>query len=384
MKNILRTLTALTLILLGTYSHAKETIKIAIIDNFKYQKYVTTKYKDYYLEGLSVALNQAKRNGLLINYKIFQYGQDPLSIINILPEVIEWKPDVIIGPRDSNKFLMLPLYVKDVLTVSPFATSLAVSKMPKNFFSVTLSDAFEAKAIYNFINWKFPEKDVIVLTEADCKSCKDVSEEFIKIWLKNKHVKPYQQYYLSQQASTLKMGDTIKNNNGRKIIIIPNNAHDSAVLMARISQLSSNETIFIGGDGWGSWKDTEVGKLGNLVNYSAYHIVPWGLEACTKDVKNFKESYEKKFNEKPKNKLSYIVYQTTMSIISSYVQYGSTLNGTTKDNLLQGYKLSLTKNKYWHNPVDYLVYKIHSNQHSNYALVNPITNHSYIYNCEQQ
>jgi len=42
MKNSIRILTVLTLILFGTYSHAKESIKIAIVDNFKYQKYVTT------------------------------------------------------------------------------------------------------------------------------------------------------------------------------------------------------------------------------------------------------------------------------------------------------------------------------------------------------
>lgn len=384
MKNIIRILTALTLILFGTCSHAKEVIKIAIVDNFKYQNYVTTKYKEYYLEGLNVALDQAKRSGLLINYKIFQYSQDPLSIINIIPNVIEWKPDVIIGPRDSNKFLMLSPYIKNVLTISPFATSLAISKMSKNFFSVTLSDAFEARAIFNFIKWKFPEKDVIVLTEADCKSCSDVSEEFIKIWFKNKRSKPYQQYYVSQQAAILKMEDVIKNNNGRKIIIIPNNAHDSAVLMARISQFSKKETIFIGGDGWGSWKDTEVGKLGNLVNYSAYHIVPWGLEICTEDVKKFKERYKEKFKKEPDNKLSYVAYQTAMSIILSYVQYGRPLKEDAKSNLLQGYKLALIKNKYWNNPVDYLVYKIHSNQNVTYALVNPITNHNYTYNCEQK
>ncbi|MBA2651857.1 MAG: hypothetical protein H0U73_06295 [Tatlockia sp.] len=203
------------------------------------------------------------------------------------------------------------------------------------------------------------KKDVIILTEADCKSCNDVSEEFIKIWLKNKNEKPYQQHYISQQAATLKIDNAIKNNNGKKIIIIPNNAHDSAVLMARISQFSNQETIFIGGDGWGSWEDTEVGKLGNLVNYSAYHIVPWGLEACNKDVKEFKQSYEQQFKDQPKNKLSYIIYQTVMSIISSYAQYGISLKGTTRENLLQGYRLAITQNKYWHHSLDYLVYKIH-------------------------
>lgn len=383
MKNRIRIVITLVLILISSHGYTKTVLRVAVIDNFKYQNYVTTKYKGYYLKGLTLALNQAKHDGLLTTYKIFQYNQDPLSIIKLIPDVIAWNPDVIIGPRDSNKFLMLPLYIKNVLTVSPFATSLAVNKMPKNFFSTTLSDSFEASAIYNFIKWKFPKKDVIVLTEADCKSCKDVSEEFIKIWLKNENMKPYQQRYISQQGATLKIADAIKNNNGKKIIIIPNNAHDTAVLMARISQGSIQETIFIGGDGWGSWEDTEVGKLGKLENYSAYHIVPWGLEACTQDIKKFKQSYEKYFKEKPRNKLSYIIYQTAMSIFSSYSRYGINLEGTAKDNLLQGYKLAIRENKYWYNSLDYLVYKIHSNQNTIYALVNPVTNHSGTYNCKQ-
>jgi hypothetical protein len=114
MKNIIRILIALTLIFPGAHGYAKETIKIAIVDNFKYQKFVTTKYKEYYLKGLTLALEQAKNDGILTTYKIFQYNQEPLSIVNRIPDVIKWNPDVIIGPRDSNKFLMLPPYIKDV------------------------------------------------------------------------------------------------------------------------------------------------------------------------------------------------------------------------------------------------------------------------------
>jgi hypothetical protein len=43
-----------------TLIHSSETMKIAIVDNFKYQKYVTTKYKDYYLEGVNIALEYGK------------------------------------------------------------------------------------------------------------------------------------------------------------------------------------------------------------------------------------------------------------------------------------------------------------------------------------
>jgi hypothetical protein len=57
MKILIRILISLTLMLLGISSQAQEIIKVAIIDNFKYQKYVTTKYKDYYLEGLTKMLS---------------------------------------------------------------------------------------------------------------------------------------------------------------------------------------------------------------------------------------------------------------------------------------------------------------------------------------
>lgn len=152
--------------------------------------------------------------------------------------------------------------------------------------------------------------------------------------------------------------------------------------MARISQLSNKETIFIGGDGWGSWTDTEVGKLGNVENYAAYHIVPWGVEACTNDAIKFKQYSKEMFNENTTNKLSYVIYQTVMSVISSYEKYGRILNGAMKNNLLQSYKLALIKDKNWYKPNDYLVYRMHSNQNITYALVNPVTNHSYFYNCE--
>jgi len=276
---------------------------------------------------------------------------------------------------------MLATHIRDTLTISPFATSLTVSKMPGNFFSITLSDLFEAKAIYNFIQWKFPNKEIVVLTEAECKSCTDVSEQFIELWSKNKKNKPTQKYFISQQVTSLSLTDITKNNNDNQIFLVANNAHNSAVLMARITELSHNKSIFIGGDGWGSWEDTEVGKLGNTENYLAYNVVPWGLEACDNDIRLFQEQYRQLFNTKANNKLTFIAYQTAMSIVSSYEKYGKNLTGSTKTKLLSGYKKALSKNKYWYKPTDYLAYKIYNNNHSVYALVNPSTNRLLNYNC---
>lgn len=115
-----------------TQSYAETTIKLAIIDNFHYQKFVTTRYKEYYLLGLELALVEAKKSGINIKYRIFQYDDDPLSILGKIPELVEWEPDLILGPRDSNRFLLLAPYIKNTLTLSPFATSTDIKKMPNN------------------------------------------------------------------------------------------------------------------------------------------------------------------------------------------------------------------------------------------------------------
>lgn len=354
-------------------AHASEVIKVAIIDNFKYQNYVTTKYKKYYMNGLELAFDQAKKLGLEVDCRVFQYTESPLSILKEVPELLEWKPDFVIGPRDSNKFLLLGSYLRDILTISPFATSDAIDQMPYNFFSMTLQDRFEARAIFHFVKWRYPKKRVIVITEVDCKSCVGVSDAFINIWNEFEGEMPTQQVFLSQQTSSLSLVDKVINNNGDKIIILPDNAHDSAVLMARISQLSSKKTIFVGGDGWGSWGDTEVGRLGELSTYEAYHVVPWGLELNNKDIQTFKRLYLSKYRVLPYNKLSYVLYQTAMSVFLSYKKYGNKFFGNKARKILQGYVYGGKKNGYIRCPSDYLVYQIYNGMNSYKFLVNSRT-----------
>ena len=135
----------------GVLSQPLPVIKVAILDSFHYQKYVTTQYKLYYRRGVELAVKRARDQGVTVHYKLFQYTPSPLSIVSVVKKVKAWKPDAIMGPRDLNKFLLLPRYVHDLLTVSPFATAKAVSAMPNNFFSVALPVPYAAKAMYYFI-----------------------------------------------------------------------------------------------------------------------------------------------------------------------------------------------------------------------------------------
>lgn len=346
---------------------ASHVIKIAILDNFKYQKFVTTRYKDYYLNGVAVAKKEAEEKGIVIVYKIFQYNQKDLSVLDQIPNVLEWKPDVIIGPRDSNKFLMLSGYFKNTLTISPFATSLGLEKMPDNYFSITMNDKVEADAISSFIQWKFPEKIPVILAEVDCKSCFDVTNALIENFSMKGNKNVYVENFVSGQGYSINLNDI---DNKKSIIILPDNAHDTAVIMARLSNMQGGDVIFIGGDGWGSWEDTEVGKLGNLKGYTAYHVTPWGLEQSSKNIKHFKKRYFDLFKMEPKNKLSLIVNQAILSVIDSYLIYGGRYVGTTKEKILYSYHYALNKNKFWYKSTNYMVYRINSGKNTPYAKIN--------------
>lgn len=373
-KSLLVFIVSMITLMFFSQSYAETTIKLAIIDNFHYQKFVTTHYKEYYLSGVELALIEAKKNGININYKVFQYDDKPLSILSKIPELIEWEPDFIIGPRDSNRFLLLTPYIKNTLTLSPFATSTDIKNMPDNFHSVTLLTDYEAVATYDFINYFFKNKNAFILTESDCKSCMDVSEKIISIWKKDSTKKISQSFYASNNSSNIDLNEKLKSIEGNQIIILPNLAHNTAYFMSKISGFFSNGiTTFIGGDGWGDWNDTEVGKLGIDNSYEAYHIVPWSLDVALPGINGFYEEYKKHFGNTPENKLSFVIYRTIISATTAYKQNQDKFKGDHRNKLIQSYKYSLANDPYWFKPTQYVVYKIKNKRNCVYALVNPIT-----------
>ena len=355
-------------------SYAETTIKLAIIDNFHYQKFVTTRYKEYYLLGLDLAVIEAKKNGINIKYKIFQYDDEPLSILGKIPELVEWKPDLILGPRDSNRFLLLAHYIKNTLTLSPFATSTDIKNMPDNFYTIPLLSDYEAVAIYDFIHFNFKNKSAFILTESDCKSCMDVSKKILSTWKRNSTKTIGQNFYASSNSSNIDLNEKLNSIDGNQIIILPNLAHNTAYFMEKISGFfSKGKTTFVGGDGWGDWKDTEVGKLGADNLYEAYHIVPWSLDVALPGVSEFYQKYKTYYNETPKNKLSFVIYRTILSATTAYRQNQDQFKGDYRYKLMESYKKSLAQDPCWFKPTQYVVYKIKNKKNCVYALINPVS-----------
>jgi hypothetical protein len=117
------------------------TIKVAILDNFHFQAYITNKFGQRYINGVKLASFNLRKSGYSIKYKTFNYDRThPLAIFKSINKVKAWHPDVILGPRNSNMFLLTRGAFKRVLVLSAFATSDDVQSMPKNYYSLMIAE----------------------------------------------------------------------------------------------------------------------------------------------------------------------------------------------------------------------------------------------------
>ena len=360
------------MLLLSAHTFALRRLRVAILDNFHYQRFTTSQYKKFYLEGLELAKQQAKKEGINIAYRLYEYeptSDERLAIRKQLPSLLKWQPDVIIGPRDSNNFLLLKYYLKGVLTISPFATSNDVPLMPDNYYSMTLPARHIARAMYDFIVSQYPHSHVFLLSNAECKSCDDIAGDFAKLWHSQNNNTLVHHYFIPKNISSLDYKKLLIGYKPGDIILLPNNAHETAIMMAMLDHALPGDPIYIGADGWGAWRDSEVGKFGSRNDYTAYHFEPWSLSLCDKGVKNFIKLYKKQFNSKPKGDLSYLSYQTVMSIVHAIDEFHDQNAELTSSSVLAAYKKALHKYPNYFRQQQYLVVKINKGRASRFALI---------------
>lgn len=346
-------------------SHAESSLRVAIIDSFSYQRFVTTHYKEYYEDGIDLAKYTAKeKNNTKIISKVFQYNNDGLDIIKKVQNVLEWKPDVVIGPRDSNHFLLLEKYFTNILVISPFASSNNVDKMPDNFQSMTYNDLSSVEIYNSFIKTHFPDTFVYILMDVSCKSCSDISESLAKALPDRTKIFKL----ISDKLSKDIIEEIYKSREHQAVFILPNNAHISAVLMSRITNIRKRKSFFIGGDGWGQWEDTEAGKLGADYEYIAYHISPWDISKKNAFNTDFINTYYQHHKDLPKHKLSFISFYT-LSYITKIFNYDEPrcLLLPKAQSLLC--KSRLFKEKHSKYPI-FTIFKIANRENEFYSLVN--------------
>lgn len=335
-------------------------LRIAIIDNFHTQKLSSEKYATYYLNGITAAVFDAKTKGVVVQYKFFPFGKSPLSILKILPTVKSWKPDLIIGPRSSNYFLLLKTQFTNIMVLSPFATANAVAQLPKNFYSLTSPDIDKVKAISQFLNENYHTKNVFILAQADCSSCVDTSKEFTQHYSGvNPNIKIINHIVLMDHVKFQPLGRLLGGYKHGDLIFLPDMSYQTAILMSRITDYLKQSVTFLGDDNWGSWKDGMVGKIKAKYSYVGFRIIPWSLDDRSKSVTTFSNRYITFFKEKP-DLISYIAYQTVRSAVFAITQYPVCKQRITSVCVLASYEKALTKNPNWFRPKYYYLYQVDS------------------------
>lgn len=344
-----------------------EVVKIAIIDNLSNveDRYTSSKYVEYYLNGIDLAVKKAASKNIVIEYKKFFYSNvESLKIFEVLPEVNKWNPDIIIGPRWSDQFLLLKNSFKNIMVISPFATAEEIYKMPENFYSISPPSNYSAKAILSLKNKLFPGDNIFILTQADCKGCVDLSEKIAAENNNNKNIKI--NFFLGKESESIDIEKTMIGYDKKSPIILAALGNSAGVLMARIANKFEIKNItFIGGDQWGGWKVWDVGKIKSRYEYQGFRISPWST--CIKNgaVDEFNQLYVMTYKEIPDN-ISYVGYQVINSIVDAIRLY-PVEGKSSKEKALKSYQLALKNNPEWFRPSIFGVYHLDQKEEKFYT-----------------
>ncbi|MDR3490979.1 MAG: hypothetical protein P4M12_02910 [Gammaproteobacteria bacterium] len=339
----------------------EKLIRIAILDNFNFQPNITNQYDKYYLAGIEAAVFAAKEKKIKIEYKIFRYSRDALAILKIVPDVNSWQPDVIIGPRNSNMFLTIRNSFKNILVISPYASSSAVEYMPKNYYSLSLPDKYMAQAISIFLKKNHPTNGLISIVEADCKNCVDISHELSSIYHNNYPKNNFNEnFFLQKSVKELDIEKTLNGYKKDDVIFLPNTSYASTILMVRITNYLARPMFFLGADDWGSWRNSEVGKLKANYPYYGIRVTSWSLDSDYKLKEEFLKNFKKLHHGMPEDAVSMLAYATIGSIVSALNKYPEPMVSDIKTEILNSYMHALKNDKNWFRQSEYKFYKTDS------------------------
>jgi len=356
--------------LLTMASASEVNIRLAILDNYRSQKFsytheavshfpiVANNYQQSFMSGIKLASYVLKKKKINLDYRLFVYNRSNNSYMQAINSVQKWNPDVIIGPRESLQFIELKNYFKNILVISPLASADKVSCLPKNFYSLSFSNKRFAKAILDYLSSHFKGRRVLGLVEKNCLPCQNMASEFNSEYAhSHKNIDYGYKSFLTTQAASINLHSYLEGYDSNTIIFLPDTSYASSLLIARITDYFKKPVVFIGGDEWGNWHDGVVGKMSASYPYKAIHITPLSLSLVKPSILRFKRVYAKFYGHPPSDAASYLAYHSVMSFISA-IQNKNMGHAHMKRTILKAYEETLKLNKHWFKNKHYAVYII--------------------------
>lgn len=351
------------LLLIGFKPLCAQTIlRVAILENFtstSVDPKVATSYATEYNRGLILAQKTEKKQGVRIVYKFFLYDDSPLSILNKVQAVKAWHPDLLIGPRQSRKFLLLEKHFKNTLVISPMASSQKVEVMPTNFYSLSLSSKYMGLALFQLYQRLFKNKNVFSITQAGCKYCQEVTDQFSILFHKHKiKQKIINKDILENSMGILNMSHFMPEVSPNTIFLMPNPTNVSFVMIVKTLGFLNRPVIFLGDDNWGGIMPKQVAEIKRFKsNFIGYRITFWPSVYQTKIGKKFIYHYRQLFHNSPSFSISSVIYRLILSVTTAYRQYKPLHSPNINRGILLSYEKAKKINPYWFKSTNYAVYK---------------------------
>lgn len=345
----------------GANAHSTSTLRLAVFDNPRIDPEdpkLSQRIFDAYVEGMKTALYVAKKQGVEINEQSFFYGQNLIDIAQKVPYLLQWQPDAIIGLHNSNQMLMSRSFFNDILTLSTSASDVEIEQLPKNFYSLGVPDSQVAEKIIAFINQKYPNRNIFLAIQADSKESFDMADFLSKQYKTlNPKIKISHGEFSGDEMKKINMNEFLKNYSKNDVIILLSIVYSSQKdLMNRIADyLSSQSLVFISyADNW----EPQTSSFKKNLSYDAYRIT-FDLEnKSQKSYKQYVKSFEIINKKKPTYVISYIVYQTIMSIVTAMKEFPALESMHGKEAVLYSYHEALKKDPNWFRSRKQIVYKI--------------------------
>ncbi|MFN8770904.1 MAG: hypothetical protein ACK5Z5_09720 [Neisseriaceae bacterium] len=345
------------MLLCFTHSLYARTIRIAILDN-PLPKWTSSQYQKYYMNGVQIGINEAKNYGIYYQTKVFTYKYPAINIFPVVKKIESWNPDVVIGPRVSEDFLLLKNQFKNTLVLSPYATSNSVYSMPSNFYSLAVSASFSAGMMGKYIKNSFKPNIVYIFTDVACKTCADFAKS-LTLYLVNNGISYTNIKFIDDNILNKKIDykDIFKNYSLKDAIVLNCTGYSAGLLIAEISNSIKQQNIYyFGGDGWGTYRDWDIAKIDTKYKYHAIRITPKSINSNDNGVKTFIIQYKKLYSSSP-DAISYITYNTIQSITDAVENYNCSL-ANERANVLCSYESAAKSSVQWHRPVTHEIYEM--------------------------
>lgn len=357
-------------VMTSTLAASHQSIRLAVFDNPQpdpSRNEITQQFKESYVAGINTAITVAASKGIYITEKEFFHENNLASIIQQASDAKAWKPEIIMGLSTSNDFLMSKAFFGDQVILSISATDPALSHLPIGFYSLGIPDTDAVNTLTNFIHQHYPNANLFITAAAESKESVDFADLLAKKYQKKyKDKTVIERKFLTDDMNHLSFNSFMSGYKKNDVIVVMSIGYDSAIdLMNKISNyLNPIKPVFITStDNWGN--NTTLQNI--IGHFDAFRIDTLSGGEDTKNYKIFLNNYQKIYHRPPKDKISFVTYQTVMSFVEAIKKYPP--KSLNKNTILNSYLKALKHNPNWYRPPYYVVYKLENQSETFYEKI---------------